>query len=183
MVKGICLLEELGQRQPNSDRSVLKIVELENDMIERFIPLFGLYMLEVNQIDPDSKVTVQDAELTAADARLYWHLHSQHKILVAVTESGMPCGFLVYEVPYPGLMVARVMFILKECRGTRLFSAFIKAAKSEQARRIVFQTRKSNPPARMLSCTERAGRIFSERRQIGETGDMITWEMELKWPE
>lgn len=149
-------------------------------MIERFAPLFSLYMLEVNQTDPDTKTVVEGQELTVADARLYWHLFNGHKILVALEETGRPVGFLIYEMPYNGLMVARVMFILPAYRG-RLFRSFVAAAASIKTKRIVFQTSKANPPVRMLEITQDDRKTFSARRQLGESDDMITWEMELKW--
>lgn len=134
------------------------------------MPIFYRFMVEVHQSDPNAKTVVEGNEMPAIEARLFWHLFEGHKI--TLTRRGKDIvGFLIYEIPYPGIMLVRAMYA--DRRGAGSIKMYIDAV-GQDTKKIFFQTRVANPPEQLLKAT------WGKRVVIHEGPELITWEMELE---
>lgn len=107
--------------------------------------------------------------MQAAEARLYWYLHSGFEIMVAEDDNEL-VGFLVFHPIFTHMIAIRIMYLEPEFRGKKI--AFQLVDKIEpRPKKVFFQTHRAIEPKECLEVTE------IQREHVMTDEKMITWQM------
>lgn len=111
---------------------------------------------------PGGSTTIPEARAT-----LYMLLNEGAKIKLAYVGSDL-VGFLIYHTVYRSSLVIRHLYSIRERSSTA--RVLVETALPE-VRKLLFQTRKVNPPKRLLG-------LLKGARVLYEDDKLIDWEME-----
>jgi hypothetical protein len=108
---------------------------------------------------------------TLSEEKLYFLLHERCDIQLAIDDECGIIGFLVYHNAYNCILTVECLYVKSEHRARKLAKGLINSLMLP-IKKLLFQSRKENPPREMLSLTkERDSKI------IHETDKHIAWEM------
>ena len=128
---------------------------------------------EVNQEDLSDWVEIpvdgKMIPMTRIEAQVCRYIAQGCKIQLAVQDNGSVCGVLVGNIIFEKILAVKALYVDKKARGRGLASQLILSL--GEFDKLLFQTRKKNPPDEMF------GHI-NEPKQILEDNDLITWELE-----
>ena len=178
MDRGLCVPAEHGGVRSDSDRRVLPKVEIKpldaSDFKEYYIfcGLYWEYWFQVNGEDLSEEIEFKlDDGKRVVTTELEVFLHQQFKDgfqVHLVIMDDAPCGFLLYQRVFDGIIVIRGMFLEKELIGT---GAGFQLLDDLNPKKVIFQSSKSRVPEEMLKVTE------PFREKVSETDKKITWIM------
>lgn len=170
MESELCILKEYGISGGDSDSNILEVVDFDkSDEFQRrdLIALFWEFWLKVNREDQSLPVHYNimgiEYEIPEIEATLYGCLHQGGKVKVAYKGETM-VGFMLYHMAFDCVAIIRHMYCLVDKLAKPLVD-------STDALKVIFQTRKENPPTRLLEITK------PFRSKIKEDDKLITWEM------
>ena len=167
------LLEKYGDNSGNIDGCflTLDLDRLDDHIVEPFLVLFNQYWREVNEEDLSGlqvyQVNGNDVLVPEIQATLYMLMQEGAKIKLAYEGSDL-IGFLVYHTVYKSVVVIRHLYSIRERSSTakRLVESALPNVK-----KLLFQTRKRNPPNRLLSILRNADILHEDNK-------LIDWEMQ-----
>lgn len=149
---------------------------IDTDLIPLFLIMSEFYFF-VNEEDvygKKSSFELEGGKIECYDveARVYAYLHQGCKIkLVWDSLTKTLLGFLVYQPLFEGMVACRIGYLAPELQGCGLMQ---KVVNSLGAKHVLFQTRKKNPPQKILEVTK------SFRQKIHEDDHFNTWLIDWK---
>jgi hypothetical protein len=83
----------------------------------------------------------------------------------------MVIGFLVYQIPFDGVLLIKGLYTAPKYSRFGLGKGLVNSL-DKPIKKVLFQTRKEHPPARLFY------HVADRINKIHENQEMITWEME-----
>lgn len=152
--------------------------DLKSDT-EKFLPIFWEYWCRVNQEDKSEIVEIKikddlnPMKMPGIEALLYYYLSNAFNIKICEDDKEI-IGFMIYRHVFTHMIQVPAFYFIEEYRKTYAAKDFVDSIYPE-IKRIVFQTRKENPPERLLEITK------GKRHVVFEDDKLITWEMEWNY--
>lgn len=145
--------------------------------VTAFLPIFWAYWYHVNGVDAagieEFTLTERDlpetVRLPKIEAILYGYIYKGYEIQLCENDEGEIVAFMLYHMVFDYLLEIRGMYCEKPGLGGLLVHSLRLPIK-----KLIFQTRAKHPPLGLLNLT------IGRRKMLGETGELITWEMEWR---
>lgn len=169
----LCVSEEHGLVDGNSDSHIFQIKDFDaQDEAQRkeLLPLFWEFWIKVQREDQSLPVRYNlfgfTYEVPEIEATLYRFVYKENCRIKVAYQDDVVVGFMLYNLVFDSILVIRHMYTMVSGLGKWLVECV------DNVKKVIFQTRKENPPERCLQLTEKF------RKKITETDKIITWEMD-----
>ncbi|MHA2064493.1 MAG: GNAT family N-acetyltransferase [Candidatus Thorarchaeota archaeon] len=168
----LCLPKKLRRWDCDRNRTFYEVEpDVKNPDYEKLTEVFKKYWEKVYPEDANEVIDYGNGRLQTHEATLAHYWASGCFIRVVKYRTGI-IGFLVYQIPLDGILLIKGLYSLPDYTGFGLGKGLVNSL-NKPIKKVLFQTRKGNPPAGLLY------HVIDRATKVHEDHEMITWEM--KW--